>query len=70
MDRESPATARLPEAVRPFDFRDGQVARSTGPGLGIEVDDVAEAAVRGKAVVGHVWRSPSRRHDDGSFTEW
>ena len=51
----------------PFDFRDGHVARLTGPGLGIEVD---EAAVRRAAETGHAWRSPLWRYDDGSFAEW
>ncbi|HYS39039.1 MAG TPA: galactonate dehydratase, partial [Pseudonocardiaceae bacterium] len=39
----------------PFEFRDGHVARLTGPGLGIEVN---EAAVRRAAEIGHAWRSP------------
>jgi galactonate dehydratase len=46
---------------------DGWIARPTGPGLGVEVD---EAAVRRAAEVGHAWRSPIWRHDDGSFAEW
>jgi galactonate dehydratase len=51
----------------PFEFRDGHVARLTGPGLGIEVN---EAAVRRAAEIGHAWRSPLWRHDDGSLAEW
>jgi galactonate dehydratase len=51
----------------PFDFRDGHVARLTGPGLGIEVN---EAAVRRAAEIGHSWRSPLWRYDDGSLAEW
>lgn len=51
----------------PFTFHDGYVARPTGPGLGIQVD---EAAVRRAAEIGHTWRSPLWRHDDGSFAEW
>jgi galactonate dehydratase len=50
-----------------FEFRDGYVERPTGPGLGIEID---EAAVRSAAERGHSWRSPTWRHDDGSFAEW
>ncbi|MGW3961907.1 galactonate dehydratase [Amycolatopsis sp. NPDC005003] len=50
-----------------FAFQDGYAARPLGPGLGIEVD---EAAVRRADEVGHTWRSPVWRHDDGSFAEW
>lgn len=50
-----------------FEFRDGYVERPTGPGLGIEID---EAAVRAAAERGHSWRSPTWRHEDGSFAEW
>jgi galactonate dehydratase len=50
-----------------FAFRDGYAARPLGPGLGIEVD---EAAVRRADEVGHAWRSPVWRHDDGGFAEW
>lgn len=51
-----------------FDFQDGYVARPTGPGLGIEID---EAAVRAAAERGdHPWRTPTWRHPDGAFAEW
>ena len=50
-----------------FGYVDGHVARPSGPGLGIEVD---EAAVRRAAEVGHAWRSPVWRHGDGAFAEW
>ena len=50
-----------------FAVTDGHVARPTGPGLGIEVD---EAAVRRAAEIGHRWRSPAWRLDDGSLAEW
>jgi galactonate dehydratase len=50
-----------------FRFVEGYVNRPEGPGLGIEVD---EAAVRRAAEIGHAWRSPIWRHDDGSFAEW
>lgn len=51
----------------PFDFVDGHARRPLGPGLGVEVDEVA---VRRAAEVGHRWRSPLWRHDDGSVAEW
>lgn len=51
----------------PFAFVDGYVARPTGPGLGIEID---EAAVRRAAEIGHAWRTPVWRHDDGGLAEW
>jgi galactonate dehydratase len=50
-----------------FTFVDGHVTRTTRPGLGIEVD---ERAVRRADELGHAWRSPVWRHDDGSFAEW
>ncbi|NLU69187.1 galactonate dehydratase [Streptomyces sp. HNM0574] len=50
-----------------FDFRDGHMARLTGPGLGIEIDEKAVAAAAEK---GHRWRSPVWRHEDGSHAEW
>ncbi|MEH1123167.1 galactonate dehydratase [Micromonospora sp. CPCC 206061] len=50
-----------------FTFVDGHVTRTTRPGLGIEVD---EKAVRRADELGHAWRSPVWRHDDGSFAEW
>jgi galactonate dehydratase len=53
--------------MAPVRVVDGWIARPTGPGLGVEVD---EAAVRRAAEVGHSWRSPIWRHDDGGFAEW
>jgi galactonate dehydratase len=53
--------------MAPVRVVDGWIARPTGPGLGIEVD---EAAVRRAAEIGHAWRSPIWRHDDGGFAEW
>ncbi|MGW5365532.1 galactonate dehydratase [Actinopolymorpha pittospori] len=50
-----------------FGFADGYVARPTGPGLGIEVD---EKEVARAAEVGHRWRTPTFRRDDGSLAEW
>jgi galactonate dehydratase len=51
----------------PFRYVDGYVARPTGHGLGIEID---EAAVRKAAETGHAWRTPLWRHDDGGLAEW
>lgn len=50
-----------------FGFEDGYVRRPTAPGLGIEVD---AAAVERAAEVGHRWRTPTFRRDDGSLAEW
>ncbi|QRP46312.1 galactonate dehydratase [Amycolatopsis sp. FDAARGOS 1241] len=50
-----------------FRFTGGYAARPTGPGLGVEID---EAAVRRADEVGHQWRSPVWRLDDGSLAEW
>jgi galactonate dehydratase len=50
-----------------FDYADGSVARLTGPGLGIEVD---EAAVRKAAAAWTGWSNPVWRHADGGFAEW
>lgn len=46
---------------------DGFVARPRGPGLGIEVD---AAEVARAAKVGHRWRTPTFRRDDGGPAEW
>ncbi len=50
-----------------FDYKDGFVARPTGPGLGVEID---EAKVREAAKSGHRWRNPIWRTDDGVVAEW
>ena len=50
-----------------FDYSDGYVRIPSGPGLGIEVN---EDYVKERAAVGHRWRNPIWRHDDGSFAEW
>lgn len=50
-----------------FAYQDGHVPLLTGPGLGIEVD---ERAVARAAEVGHAWRNPVWRRDDGSLAEW
>jgi galactonate dehydratase len=50
-----------------FGYRDGFVNLPTAPGLGIAVN---EDKVREMAKVGHRWRSPLWRLDDGSVAEW
>jgi galactonate dehydratase len=50
-----------------FDYADGYVKIPRGPGLGIEVN---EAYVRERAAIGHRWRNPIWRHEDGSVAEW
>ena len=50
-----------------FAYKDGFVAIPQGPGLGIEVD---EDVVKRRAAIGHRWRNPIWRHQDGSFAEW
>ena len=50
-----------------FEVVDGFVARPTGPGLGIEID---EAQVRRAAESPHRWRNEVWRHPDGSLAEW
>ncbi|MEM1386950.1 MAG: galactonate dehydratase [Pseudomonadota bacterium] len=46
---------------------DGHLPIPQGPGLGIEID---EDVVREKARIGHAWRPPVWRHEDGSIAEW
>lgn len=50
-----------------FAYADGFVAVPSGPGLGIEVD---ELVVVQRAREGHRWRNPLWRHPDGSVAEW
>jgi galactonate dehydratase len=50
-----------------FAYADGHVAIPQGPGLGITIN---EEAVTRAAAVGHRWRPPAWRHEDGSFAEW
>jgi galactonate dehydratase len=50
-----------------FAYRDGYVPALTGPGLGLEID---AAEVERAAKVGHRWRNPVWRRDDGAFAEW
>jgi galactonate dehydratase len=50
-----------------FTLTNGRLTIPTGPGLGIEVneDKVIEASK-----IGHKWRAPIWRHQDGSIAEW
>ncbi|GBF78055.1 galactonate dehydratase [Paenibacillus sp. 598K] len=50
-----------------FHYEQGFVGLLTKPGLGIEVD---EAKVREMAAIGHDWKNPVWRHEDGSIAEW
>jgi galactonate dehydratase len=50
-----------------FAYADGHVAIPQGPGLGITIN---EDAVTRAAAIGHRWRPPVWRHEDGSFAEW
>ncbi|NLA83182.1 MAG: D-galactonate dehydratase, partial [Clostridiales bacterium] len=43
------------------------VKKLTGPGLGIEVN---EEKVKEMAKLGHRWRNPVWRAEDGVVTEW
>jgi galactonate dehydratase len=50
-----------------FNYKDGFVSIPQGPGLGIEIN---EEYVKKMAEVGHNWRNPVWRHEDGSIAEW
>ena len=50
-----------------FAYEKGYVAVLKGPGLGIEID---EDKVREAAKVGHDWRNPVWRNEDGTVAEW
>jgi len=50
-----------------FAYKDGFVGNLTGPGLGIEVN---EEKVREMAAIGHRWRNPVWRQEDGTVAEW
>ena len=53
--------------VEQFSILDGSVAVPDGPGLGVEIDEVA---VREAAKVPHRWRSPPWRGPNGELREW
>ena len=50
-----------------LDVNDGYFDLLTGPGLGIEID---EDKVREAAKVGHDWKNPIWRNEDGAIAEW
>ena len=50
-----------------FSYSQGHVSIPQGPGLGIEIN---EQYVRKMAKVGHDWKNPVWRHQDGSVAEW
>jgi galactonate dehydratase len=50
-----------------FTYADGFVTIPSSPGLGIEVN---EDYVTDRARLGHRWRNPIWRHQDGSLAEW
>ncbi len=50
-----------------FAYERGYVAVPVEPGLGIEID---EEKVREAAKVGHHWRNPVWRNEDGTMAEW
>ena len=52
---------------RGFTLTNGRLTIPTGPGLGIEVD---EKKVIEASKIGHKWRAPIWRHQDGSIAEW
>ena len=50
-----------------FQYDSGFAAIPEGPGLGIEVD---EEKVKEAARIGHNWRNPVWRREDGTVAEW
>ena len=50
-----------------FDLESGYIRKLQGPGLGVEID---EDKVREGAKIGHDWKNPIWRQEDGSFAEW
>jgi galactonate dehydratase len=50
-----------------FRYENGFVPRLTAPGLGIEIN---EEKVREAAKIGHNWKNPVWRLEDGTVTEW
>jgi galactonate dehydratase len=50
-----------------FEYQDGFVSLPKGPGLGVEVN---EEKVREAAKVGHDWKNPVWRNEDGTVAEW
>lgn len=50
-----------------FEYANGFVKIPDGPGLGLTIN---EAYVAERAAVGHDWKNPVWRHEDGSVAEW
>ncbi|MFP7297924.1 galactonate dehydratase [Neobacillus niacini] len=50
-----------------FEYQDGFVSLPKGPGLGVEVN---EEKVREAAKIGHTWKNPVWRNEDGTVAEW
>lgn len=50
-----------------FAYADGYLEIPQKPGLGIDVD---EDKVKHMSEIGHRWRAPVWRHEDGSIAEW
>lgn len=50
-----------------FEYKDGFVENLKKPGLGIEIN---EDYVKEKQKVGHNWKNPVWRHEDGTIAEW
>jgi len=50
-----------------FQYHDGYITIPDKPGLGIEIN---ESAVIEAAKVGHNWKNPVWRNDDGTMAEW
>lgn len=50
-----------------FHYSDGYIDIPKGPGLGIEIN---EEKVREADAVGHNWKAPIWRNQDGSYAEW
>lgn len=50
-----------------FEYTEGYVKIPQGAGLGIEIN---EAYVRQQSEIGHNWKNPVWRHQDGSIAEW
>jgi galactonate dehydratase len=50
-----------------FDLKDGYIELLKNPGLGIEID---EEKLKEAQKIGHDWKNPIWRSEDGNFTEW
>ncbi|GAB3056424.1 galactonate dehydratase [Salinicoccus sesuvii] len=50
-----------------FEYTKGHVEVLDKPGLGIEIN---EDYVRERSLVGHNWKNPVWKHEDGSIAEW